>query len=159
MQLSDDDRVKVRALIDYISSRPAMSEADRKSKSRKHTQQVFQGIAPGKSYGEAIGFRGVGFNTNNQDEARQQLREIDNNLPRQIEVVRDGIEYYYESGSYPAPGYPWRIAVMLRKAQEYRLEAEFLDAFNARFSDGLGKRYQDLVERATKAHALANKYN
>jgi len=44
---------------------------------------------------------------------------------------------------------------MLRKAKEHELETKFLDAFNARFSDGLGKRYRQLVDRAAKARQKA----
>ena len=155
MPLEEEQRKKVEDVTSYIKSRGNLSDDEREERSKDFIGSRADELLQGKTVGEIHNYRGVGFNTRDQDKAKEQLREIDNDLDAQIRIVAEGVQHYYDAGVYPPPYYPWRIAVMLRKAKEYELEAQFLDAFNSRFSDGLGKRYRQLVDRATKARQKA----
>ena len=158
MPISETERQAVEDLIEFIESRPALSKAERDRLSRRQAERMAPGMLAGQSSGQASGFRGVAFDTNDQETAREQIKEVDNDLQAQIRIVRDGVEHYYEAGWYPAPYYPWRIAVMLRKAKEHDLERRLLEVWNARWSDGLGRRYQQLQDREEKARALAQNH-
>jgi hypothetical protein len=109
----------------------------------------------GETYGEATWARGVVSAARSEEEFRAKLRSVDNNLREQIRIVREGVEDYFRTGMMPAPYYAWRVAVILRKAKEFELEADFLEAFSAHFRKGLGRRYQQIAERAPKAKELA----
>ncbi len=85
------------------------------------------------------------------------VKAVDNDFSALIKIVRSGVEVYAKTGTYPAPYYAWRIAVLLRKQKRTDLEARFLRAYSAKFSDGLGSKYKQLAERAKKAALLARK--
>ena len=64
-----------------------------------------------------------------RDDSKQFLRERNNDLDFHITVVNDSFEHYFLTNEHPAPGYPFRIAVILRKAGETDLEMRFLNAW------------------------------
>jgi hypothetical protein len=68
--------------------------------------------------------------------------------------VAEGVEHYFQNGEYPPPYYAWRIGVILRKSKLLTLELEFLEAFNEKFSDGVGQRYGKIGERIAKLRNL-----
>ena len=45
------------------------------------------------------------------------MKVIDNNLGEQIAIVAEAFSTYLATGEVPAPYYPWRIAVILRRAK------------------------------------------
>ena len=53
--------------------------------------------------------------------------------------------------------YAWRIAIILRKSKLLDLELEFLEAFNAKFFDGVGQRYGQIGERIVKLRKLISR--
>ena len=144
-------------LIEYIECKPILYKEKRASMEKQNQEKMFEEMLQGKTSGEATGFRGVAFNTNDQEKAQQQIKEVEHDIFKQIEIVRDGVDFYYEGGWYPAPRYAWRIAVLLRKEKAYDLELRFLEAWNARWPDGVGKRYKMLKDREEKARTLAMK--
>ena len=73
-----------------------------------------------------------------------------NDLQFQMKVVKDSFESYFETDETPAPGYPFRIAVILSKAKRKDLELEFLNAWVAKFPDKVGGTYTKLIERRDK---------
>lgn len=156
--LSDADRLIVEKLTALIRGIRTMSEDEASARLRASMQADFDRLA---SRAREVRFsatqKGV-FQASSQETFRAELREIDNDLHAQIRLVLDGIENYEQNGLTPPPYYPWRIAIILRKAKEYRLEAEFLDAFSAKFPGGKGGKFQDIAERAKKARALAEKH-
>ncbi|MBK1695784.1 hypothetical protein [Rhodovibrio salinarum] len=158
MQLKNQDLQAVRNLCELIENRPALTSVESQKLKKRHFSEAASGMLSGQTYGEATGHRGMVDPSGGEEEFRQRLRSIDNNLSEHIEIVRDGVTHYYESGMYPAPYYAWRIAIILRKAKAYSLELRFLEAWNARRSDGLGKRYQDLAAREEKARTLAKNH-
>lgn len=158
LSLTTQDLHAVRDLCELIESRPALTSTESEKLKKRHFSEAASGMLSGQTYGEATGHRGMVDPSGGEEEFRRRLRLIENDLCEQIKIVRDGVKHYYGSGIYPAPYYAWRIAIILRKAKAYSLELRFLEAWNARWSDGLGKRYQDLAAREEKARTLAQKH-
>ena len=83
------------------------------------------------------------------------IKQYDNDLAKQVEIVNEGLDGWERSGMTPAPYYSYRIAVILSKEKEVEREKDFLDAWCRHFSKvGIGQRYADLVERARKKGAF-----
>ncbi|QXT41137.1 hypothetical protein [Gymnodinialimonas ceratoperidinii] len=83
------------------------------------------------------------------------IKQYDNDLAKQVEIVNEGLDGWERSGMTPAPYYSYRIAVILSKQKEVEREKDFLAAWCRHFSEvGIGQRYADLVERARKKGAF-----
>ena len=83
------------------------------------------------------------------------IKQYDNDLAKQVEIVSEGLDGWKRSGMTPAPYYSYRIAVILSKQKEAEREKAFLAAWCRHFSEvGIGQRYADLVERARKKGAI-----
>ncbi len=83
------------------------------------------------------------------------IKQYDNDLAKQVEIVSEGLDGWERSGMTPAPYYSHRIAVILSKQKEIEREKAFLAAWCRHFSEvGVGKRYADLVKRARKKGAF-----
>lgn len=148
----------LQAVIKTLSERPPLSEARRKELYEPYAKKVFQGMFDtGMTYGEASGAPGVALATRDEAEFRSHLRAIDNDLEAQVRIVSEGVEHHFKHGEVPPPYYAWRIAVILRKHNQYGLEADFLECFAKHFCNGLGARYIAIAERAPKARRLAEK--
>lgn len=83
------------------------------------------------------------------------IKQYDNDLAKQVEIVGEGLDEWERSGMTPAPYYSYRIAVILSKQKEVEREKDFLAAWCRHFSKvGIGQRYADLVERARRKGAF-----
>ena len=83
------------------------------------------------------------------------IKQYDNDLAKQVEIVSEGLDGWERTGMTPAPYYSYRIAVILSKKKEVEREKDFLTAWCRHFSEvGIGQRYADLVERARKKGAF-----
>lgn len=83
------------------------------------------------------------------------IKQYDNDLDKQVEIVSEGLDGWERYGMTPAPYYSFRIAVILAKQKEVEREMAFLAAWCRHFSEvGIGQRYADLVERARKKGAI-----
>lgn len=78
------------------------------------------------------------------------MRKADNDLREQVSIVGKSFDYWLKAGEIPAPYYPYRIAVILRKAGRKDLEKRFLQAWLKHFPEGNGSRYGKLAERGEK---------
>ncbi|GLK84438.1 hypothetical protein [Ancylobacter defluvii] len=86
-------------------------------------------------------------------DALEMLHSIENYLSAQISIVEKSFSRYVVTGDLPAPHYPFRICVILRKSKESDLEMSFLAAWCRHFGwigRDSGARYADLVSRAKK---------
>lgn len=147
---------QVREVTSLLRSRDPITKGERERLAEEHFRgQIARMTGTGETYGEATQSRGMAGAARSEDEFREKLRSIDNDLGEQIRIVQEGVEDYFTTGMMPAPYYAWRVAVILRKAKEFELEAEFLEAFSTHFRAGLGRRYQRIAERAPKARKLA----
>lgn len=87
------------------------------------------------------------------DRKVQALRETpdsERNFATQVSIVDTYCRTYFTTGSTPAPGHAWRVAVMLAKEKQGEVERQFLAAWCRHFAHGNGARYGQLVERARK---------
>lgn len=149
----------VKALANFLNERAPLSEEERRRLYRTHGRRAARVmLEDGVTYGRATGAPGTAIGTHNdEDEFRAHLRSIDNDLREQVRIVLEGAHHYFSNGVVPAPYYAWRIAVILRKAKEHLLEAEFAEAFTRHFGNGNGARYSRIAERAVKARGLASR--
>lgn len=146
----------VRAIIEHLNSRPALSAGEAQRRHRAYFERHFDTmLAAGKTYGEVTGAPGTAVKTTDEKEFRAHLARIDNDLSEQVRIVAEGVEHYFENGERPAPHYAWRIAIILRREKCFGLEAEFLEAYSAKFPGTIGGRFKDLADRASKARELA----
>ena len=79
----------------------------------------------------------------------------DKDLGWQIQTVESAFRDYLKTGDIPAPYYPLRVAILLRKAKENERERAFLAAWCRHFEagSGIGATYPKLHERARKTGA------
>ncbi len=152
-QLTDELAGKVDDVIDLLASEPVMDDEKRERLHRRSmnaatTKMLDQGLTFGKASG-APDFL-------NRDEAsfRAFMREADQDLSWQCGTVTEAFQRYLATGEVPAPHYPMRIAVLLRKARDFAREKQFLAAWCKHFPSGNGTTYAKIVERAKTCGAV-----
>lgn len=155
-QLSDELAGTVDALISLFNETDFMDEQERARRQRTFTAPATERMLDeGVTYGQASGAPDF----LNQDEAsfKAFLKSADQDLAWQCQTVADSFRRYCETGEVPAPYYPMRVAVLLRKAKDLDREKQFLAAWCRHFPTGNGgARYAALVERAQKAGAFSS---
>lgn len=151
-----EDLERIQKIIDKLNARTKLTEKERDKRYGAYISMAFDKIlSTGASYGKVTGAPGTIIKyASDGDSFEQKIKDTKDNLAIQFDIVSEGIEHYFKIGEYPAPFYAWRIAIILRKANLMKLEYDFLDAYNQKFNDGIGKRYQQLVERQAKCKAL-----
>ena len=126
---------------------------------RAHTEQMIQKaiamadeINTAKELGDFMKAERPDLSILNQPEAefRAELRSIDNDLSRQIEIVHEGLDHWFATGLIVPPYYAWRIAIILSKAKREDEERAFLAAWCRHFGRVVGGRFAKLAERARK---------
>jgi hypothetical protein len=105
-------------------------------------------LATGEAWNQAPS--GPAFLSLDEGEFRNHLKAIDNDLGEQTAIVAESFARYLKMGEVPAPYYPWRIAIILRRERRPELEKRFLAAWCQHFPDGYGARYGQLVDRFRK---------
>lgn len=146
---------KLEELINLMMSAKPFTENQlralwKKDKDRE-SKAIEKMLSEGITYGEATG--GHDFLNQPEEDFRKYLKSIDNELGQQVEIVLRDFKLYLERGEAPAPYYPWRIAIILRKNKLLEKEKEFLTAWYRHFSrlgSSCGARYRDLNVRAEK---------
>ena len=79
------------------------------------------------------------------------IKSTGNDLRWQCQTVAAAFIRYLEIGEIPAPYFPMRVAIILRKAKEHARERAFLAAWCRHFrQEGKGATYRKLDERAAK---------
>lgn len=102
----------------------------------------------GLTFGEASG-GALSFLT--QPDALEYIHDIDNDLDAHVKIVANSFEEYVTRGEIPAPHYPWRICIILRRFKHTGLERSFLEAWCRHFpGTGRGRGYARLADRASK---------
>jgi len=127
-----------------------MSESKRKRLTTEAGRAAYSRMLnEGVSYQEAAD---IPIHLRAQDEAefRAFMRKADQDLDWQCNTVDKAFTQYREQGEIPAPHYPMRIAILLRKAKEHEREKAFLTAWCRHFPEGPGGTYDKLAERARK---------
>ena len=141
---------KVDQLIAFMDGTKPLSQRKRDRLSRRHHRRTVRRMFDeGVTYNQASG--GPDF-LNQPDEKtfRAVIRNTDQDLSWQCDTVSEAFERYLKTGEIPAPYYPMRIAILLRKAKEAEREHDFLGAWCRHFQTGPGAKYAQLVERKAK---------
>jgi hypothetical protein len=140
--------MQLELLIGRLNDADVLSNPEASSLYRAATDGLIPKMLAGQTYGEAM----QGLSILNQPEAefRSELKSIDNDLNRQIEIVNESLDLWFGKGEIPPPYYPWRIAVILSKAKRKAEEQRFLTAWCRHFGDIRGGRYQALADRLRK---------
>lgn len=138
----------LRVLIECMEQTLPLSHQEVVDLSANQHAVVGRMIATGETWNQASS--GPAFLSRDEGEFRDHLRTIDNDLGEQTAIVADGFSRYLKMGEMPAPYYPWRIAIILRREKKLDLEKRFLAAWCHHFSNGVGTRYAQLVERLRK---------
>lgn len=85
-----------------------------------------------------------------EDAFRAALKAIDTDLDRQIEIVNEGLDTWFEIGLIVPPYYAWRIVIILAKEKRSEYEKAFLAAWCRHFGQMKGARFEALADRARK---------
>lgn len=147
-----DFQTELAALTHRFNTTPILPQHRARELFRASFASVFPAILEGQTYGQASG--GLAILNQPEDAFRAELRAIDNDLGRQIAIVNQSLDNWFEKGEQRAPYYPWRIAVILGKAKRKQEEADFLAAWCHHFGNIVGGRYSKLSERARKLGAF-----
>jgi len=146
-------------LIRRLNDANPLSREQSREMYRAHTDQMIQRaiamadeITTAKEMGDFIKAERPDLSILNQPEAefRAELRSIDNDLSRQIEIVHEGLDHWFATGLMVPPYYAWRIAIILSKAKREDEEKAFLAAWCRHFGRVVGGRFAKLADRARK---------
>ena len=144
---------KIDDLTRLFSEVPVMADNERKCLADKFRRAaIARALDDGLTYGQASG--APEFLNQDEESFRAFVKKVDQNLEWQCETVAAAFDRYQKTGEVPAPHYPMRIAVLLRKAKDFDREKQFLAAWCRHFPSGNGATYGVLVERAKKAGAI-----
>ncbi|MGY4199047.1 hypothetical protein [Bradyrhizobium sp. USDA 4520] len=147
-EVSGADYDALRVLIDCMEKTPPLSHEELVGLSANQRAVIARMRASGESWNQASS--GPPFLSLSEGEFRHHLKAIDNNLGEQTAIIADAFSKYLKMGEVPAPHYPWRIAIILRREKRLDLEKQFLAAWCGHFSGGNGVRYAQLVDRLRK---------
>ena len=153
-QLSTKLARKIDDLIRLFVNTPIMNPSKVARRYRRTIRDaVAKMIDEGITYGQASG--APDFLNQNEESFRAFMKQADQDIGWQCDTVSDAFKRYLETGEIPAPHYPMRIAVLLRKAKDFDREKQFLATWCKHFPSGNGVTYAALVERAKKAGAVS----
>ena len=140
---------KVDDLIRLFNESSVMAESERRRRYREFVHAAGErALAEGLSHGQASG--APSHLHLDEVDFREFMKRADQNLEWQCDTVHTAFHRFQKTGEIPAPHYPMRIAVLLRKAKQHERERRFLDAWCRHFPTGNGAKYAALVERARK---------
>lgn len=132
-RLTEEQKESVDSLVTFISRTDTISEAEIEKRRKRSFREAFSRLSDGSmNYGEASGFP-VKF-LSDEKEHREFMKIKDQDLLWQCEITRSLFERHLEMGEMPAPHYPRRICVLLRKAHDFDGEEAFLGAWRKHFT-------------------------
>ena len=144
---------KVDGVIQLFIETPVMDQKRRKRLADRFIRTaVTKMVDEGKTYGQASG--APDFFNQDEKSFRAFIKQTDQDLDWQCDTVAAAFERFQETGEVPAPHYPMRIAVLLRKAKDLNRERQFLSAWCNHFPSGNGATYGKLLARAKKVGAI-----
>jgi len=147
------------ALIRRLNDTKPLSDRESDTLYRQHTDaKIERMLARGNEAATAAGFaafvqsekRDLAILNQPEAEFRAELRSIDNDLDRQVDIVNEGLDTWFEIGLSVPPYYAWRIAIILAKEKRLGDEKAFLAAWCRHFGHVIGGRYEALADRARK---------
>lgn len=151
--LPSDLAERVDSLIRLIADGPVITDEEQEQLNRAfRLTAAAKMINEGLTFGHASG--APDFLTQDEASFHKFMKTVDQDLNWQCETVTAAFERYWQSGDVPAPHYPMRITILLRKAKDFDREKAFLGAWCKHFSSGNGVTYEKLANRAHEVGAL-----
>ena len=151
VELSDYDLRALDDVIRRLQTTPLLApeEAERRRRafsSSVSSRMLNEGVSSGIASGAPDHL------TQGEAHFRAEMARMDNLLGEQIRIFQHGLDQWFEHGEAFAPYYPFRIAVILRKAKRGDLERAFLAAYVEHFAELRtgGSRYAQILDRADK---------
>lgn len=131
-QLSSDLANKVDELIRLFADSPVVDNDQREllhlEAKRANTAKM---LDEDLTYGQASG--APDFLNQDEESFRTFMKQVDQDLAWQCETVTAAFEQFLKTGEIPAPHYPMRVAILLRKAKDLIREKQFLAAWCKHF--------------------------
>lgn len=151
--------IEVQQLTAFLNKKPLVPFEVSLALWREYSRSMWDKVLnAGCTSGKPLRTPGTAMVTGDHADFVSYMQSISDDLATQIEIVREGVEHYFENGESPAPAYALRVGVILRKRRLYRIEADFLEAFAAHFSrESSGRTEMQIAARAIKARALATR--
>ena len=140
---------QVDGLIDLFNETPIMSRFKKAELRERERRRL---LRTGKPHPEAWGSP-ADFD-HDEKKFRDFIKDTNHNLEWQCRTVRKAFSQYTKTAEVPAPHFPMRVAVLLRRAGEHQRERDFLAAWCRHFETGPGVTYDKLMQRARKVGAL-----
>lgn len=147
------DLQQLAELIDRLDTTPVQGREESRLKNKEFGRTVFARMMHnGGTFGEAAGT----MPWLNGPDALHRLRALKDDLGAQISMFDQVLDGWFEYGEPVAPGYPQRIAVILRKMKRADLEEAFLRSYGRHFiSHFYGACSRDLIGRIEKVLGAA----
>lgn len=131
-RLTDEEKAVVDGLVALLDSSEVLSGAEIERRHKASFRAAFSRMTEeSMNYGQAVGFP-VDFPADDQ-ERRDFMKVKDQDLEWQVDITKKLFEMHLEKGEMPAPHYPRRIMVLMRKARDYDRERVFLTAWRRHF--------------------------
>lgn len=152
-QLPPELARKVDDVIGLLANQKIVDDEEQERLRRKSIRATTDRmLEEGIPYGQASD--GPDFLNQDESSFRAFMKTADQDLGWQCDTVSDAFMRYLNTAEIPAPHYPMRIAVLLRREKDFDREKLFLAAWCKHFPSGNGTTYAKLVERAKKVGAI-----
>lgn len=149
--LSPEEVQGVETLIERLNTTPLLIPEEAERRHRKFAKSAAaRMISAGVTYGVAS--ETPDHLTQGEEHFRSEMARMNDLVLEQVRIFQQSLDQWFEHGETFAPYYPYRIAVILRKAKRRDLEEGFLRAYVRHFRTWTtgGSRYAEILERAAK---------
>jgi len=149
--LTPEEVQGVEILIERLNTTPFLTPEEAERRHRKFAKSTAtRMISTGVSYG--IASEAPDHLTHGEEHFQREMARMNDLVLEQVRTFQQGLDQWFEHGETFAPYYPYRIAVILRKAKRRDLEEGFLRAYVRHFRTWTtgGSRYAEILERAAK---------
>lgn len=148
--LSNTEKALLNSLILRLqNTKPLSKTAAVKLREASFSQFFGKILNQGSTFGEASGH----LSFLSRPDSKEYLKSIQNDLLRQIEIVNETLDFWFQKGFSPAPNYMNRIAVILRKRKDFDMEKQYLSALALQFYGSAGRTWEIIDARIDKIEA------
>jgi hypothetical protein len=153
LTLDERDVQAVVALTALLRDAPRLSDDEVQARNlaareRRTADFIEKGSAP------PLGMQGMPEFASMGPDVHGFMRDVADNLRWHLDYTARGVAAFFTEGWQPAPHYPRRVAIILRKAKRWDLEADFCEAYAEHFYDAATDADPWCIERAAKARKL-----
>lgn len=144
-----DGVTELMSVIELLEATDTLTPEQVWRKTKQHRKKAIKAfVQEGKSWAAATG----DLPHFARPDAQEYLRSIQNDLKAQVSIFSGCVDAWFDHCTHPAPGYTWRITVLLRKAKLFDIEKRFLAAYFKHFWTERGSSRDGMLgNRAIKA--------